>query len=405
MAEILNNHLSRRRALKILSSTTFAGALPLMAQSKSASSCNTALAAQKLPDVARAPRPGKEVRAIWIHPEQHISVSEKEGKAQIKVMVERFARANFNLLLPWTVSGYLAALDHEEYRKDHPTAAWDYLGILIDEASSAGLDVDLWYSFTDYRDPHSPEFNAALGGSRDWMAKRLDEVMPNQTLMKLESGRQDNVCPQHYQARAWMQAQLERTFTRYPRLHGFHIEEPGYGTKGYCLCELCQSVFEQLHGKKLTQNLDTQIAEDFRTLGNSAFIAEIREQLAQRHPNMVLSANGGFDWRHDRIRGRDWGRWANSGWLRYFVPQVYVSNVTEFRDQLALTLDDIGRSCPVYAGMALDSSSGKITIDQIVLQIEAARDLGAPGVALFHGAAFTDEHLQVLKNGPFKKPA
>ena len=401
MSESLNGSFSRRKALQLLSSASLVGTLPVAAQTKVA----TGKEAQALAPVARAPRPQKEVRAIWIHPEQHISVNEKEGKAQIKVMVERFARANFNLLLPWTVSGYLAALEHEEYRKDHPTAAWDYLGVLIDETTRLGLDVDMWYSFTDYRDLKSPEFNPAIGGSTEWMAKRLDEVMPGQTLMKLDDGRVENVCPQHYQARAWMQAQLERTFARYPNLHGFHIEEPGYGTRGYCLCNLCQSVFEQLHGKKLTQILDSETAEDFRTLGASAFIEEIKAQLAQKHPKMLLSANGGFDWRHDRIRGRDWGRWGASGWLRYFVPQVYVSDVKTFREQLALTLDDIGRSCPVYAGMALDSTSGKITIDQIALQIEAARDLGAPGVALFHGAAFTDDHLKVLKEGVFKKPA
>ena len=401
MSKTQSGSFSRRTVLQLLSTATVAGILPAASGVQAAEPA----AVQKMTPVARAPRPSKEVRAMWIHPEQHTAPNEREGKTQIKAMVERYARANFTLLLPWTVSGYLAALDQQEYRQDHPTAEWDYLGVLIDEAKKLGLDVDMWYSFTDYRDPKSPEFNPALGGRKDWMAKRLDEVVPGQTLMKLESGRVENVCPQHYQARAWMQAQLEKAFQRYPKLNGFHIEEPGYGTRGYCVCELCRSVFEQLHGRKLTESLDTQIAEDFRTIGPSAFVEEIREQMAQRHPKMLLSANGGYDWRHDRIRGRDWARWGNSGWLRYFVPQVYVSDIGEFRQQLALTIDDIGRSCPVYAGMALDSTSGKNTIEQIVLQIEAARELGAPGVALFHGAAFTDEHLRVLKNGPFKRPA
>ncbi|RXH54128.1 family 10 glycosylhydrolase [Granulicella sibirica] len=391
----MSDSLSRRRLLQLLPTAAAASALPIAAQTAPV---------QKMTQVPRAPRPSKEVRAIWIHPEQHTSPDEKTGKAQIKATVERYARANFTLLLPWTVSGYLAALDHPQYRKLHPTAEWDYLGYLIEEASKEGLDVDLWYSFTDYRDPASPEFDPAMGGSKDWMAKRLDEVVPNQTLMKLDAQRPDNVCPQHYQARAWMQAQLERTFARYPKLNGFHIEEPGYGTKGYCVCPLCRSVFEQLHGRKLTEVLDTQIAEDFRTLGNSAFVEEVRDQMAQRHAKMTLSANGGFDWRHDRIRGRDWGRWANSGWLRYFIPQVYQSDINIFREQLALTISDIGLSCPVYAGMALDSTSGKSTIQNIVQQINAARDLGAPGVSLFHGAAFTDDDLKVLRDVPFKKP-
>lgn len=389
---------NRRKLLQLLSSATVAGTLPAVGKAQ-------APAGQKLAPVPRAPRPAKEVRAIWIHPEQHTDADEKTGRAQIKATVDRYARANFNLILPWTVSGYLAALEHEEYRKDHPTARWDWLGYLIEEAGKAGIDVDMWYSFTDYRDPKSPEFNPAIGGSTDWMAKRLDEVVPNQKLMEFKDKRTDNVCPQHFQARAWMQGQLERTIARYPKLHGLHIEEPGYGTRGYCVCKLCSAAFEQLHGRKLTESLDTPQAEDFRTLGNSAMIEELRQQLADKHPNMLLSANGGFDWRHDRIRGRDWGRWGAAGWLRYFVPQVYVSSIDTFKQQLALTLDDIGRSCPVYAGMALDSTSGKNTIQDIAAQIEAARELGAPGVALFHGAAFTDEHLDVLKAGPFKRPA
>jgi uncharacterized lipoprotein YddW (UPF0748 family) len=399
MDKVKEAAVTRRRMLQLMGAIPVAGALARAAQAQ------TAVPFAKMAPVPRAPRPAKEVRAMWIHPEQHTAAGEKEGKEQIKVMVNRFAAANFNTLLPWTVSGYLAALEHESYRKDHPTARWDALGVLIDEATKAGLDVDMWYSFTDYRDLGSPEFNPAVGGSPEWMAKRLDEVVPGQTLMKFEGSRPENVCPQHHAARAWMQAQLERTIERYPKLHGLHIEEPGYGTKGYCVCPLCRGVFEQLHGRKLTDSIESPQAEDFRTLGNSAFIEEIREQLAQKHPQMVLSANGGYDWRHDRIRGRDWGRWGASGWLRYYVPQVYVSDIDQFREQLSLTLDDIGESCPVYAGMALDSTSGKNTIENICEQIAAARDLGAPGVALFHGAVFTDDHLRVLKQGPFRKPA
>lgn len=397
MHEVKNAQVSRRRMLQLMAAVPVAGAMTGAAQ--------TAVPVSQMAPVARAPRPSKEVRAIWIHPEQHTAAGEKEGREQIKLLVHRFADANFTTLLPWTVSGYLAALEHESYRKDHPTAKWDALGVLIEEASKAGLDVDMWYSFTDYRDLASPEFNPALGGSPEWIAKRLDEVVPGQTVMKFEGSRPENVCPQHYAARAWMQAQLERALSRYPKLHGLHIEEPGYGTKGYCVCALCRNVFEQLHGRKLTEAIESPQAEDFRTLGNSAFIEEVREQMAQKHPQMLLSANGGYDWRHDRIRGRDWGRWGASGWLRYFVPQVYVADINLFRQQLSLTLDDIGHSCPVYAGMALDSTSGKNTIENICQQIEAARDLGAPGVALFHGAVFTDDHLKVLKRGPFRKPA
>lgn len=395
----MTTSLSRRQALQLLATGSIAAAAPNVLAAP------TALGNTKKTEVPRAPRLTREMRSICIHPEQHTSADEAEGKKQIRDTVDRYAAANFTHILPWTTTGYLAALDHEEYRKDHPTARWDWLGYLTEEASKAGLDVHLWYSFTEYREDSSPEFNTRLGGNPEWKAKRLDEIHPDQTMYKFEWHKVPSVCPQHFAARRMMQAQLDRALTRHPKLSGLHIEEPGYATTGYCVCDLCQSVYKQLHGENLPDVLTSQKAEDFRTLGCSAFMEEARDMLAQKHAEIVFSANGGFNWRHDRLRGRDWGRWALSGWLRYYISQVYQTDISLFREQLALTLDDIGESCPVVAGIAIDSSSGKSNISNVVQQIEAARELGAPGVLLFHGAAFTDGDLETLKAGPFKRPA
>lgn len=395
----MRTQLSRRQALQLLATGSLAAATPNVLAAP------TGLGNTKKTQVPHAPKLTREMRSICIHPEQHISANEAEGRKQIKAEVDRYAAANFTHILPWTTTGYLAALDHEEYRKDHPTARWDWLAYLSEEASKAGIDVHLWYSFTEYREDSAPEFNPSLGGNPEWKAKRLDELRPDQTTFKFEWHKVPSVCPQHFAARKMMQAQLDRALTRYPKLTGLHIEEPGYATTGYCVCDLCQSVFKQLHGENLLDVMKSDKAEDFRTFGCSAFMEETRDMLTQKHPASVFSANGGFNWRHDRERGRDWGRWAQSGWLRYYISQVYQTDIRIFREQLALTLSDIGEFCPVIAGIALDSSSGKSNINNVVQQIEASRDLGAPGVLLFHGAAFTDENLQALKAGPFKKPA
>jgi hypothetical protein len=233
----------------------------------------------------------------------------------------------------------------------------------------------------------------------------LDEVLPDPRTGKVSTERHDTVCPQHFQARAWQQGLLDRTISRYPKLRGLHIEEPGYTTKDYCVCDLCQAVFLQLHGRALAPNLATQVAEDFRTIGTSAFMEELNEQLQAKHPAIVFSANGGPDWRHDRLRGRDWGRWGLSGWLRYYASQVYESDTATFKDRLGVTLSDIGSACPVLAGIALAWSEGSNTIDEVVRQIQVSRELGAPGFALFHGAAFSDENLRTLKAGVFSHPA
>ena len=151
--------------------------------------------------------------------------------------------------------------------------------------------------------------------------------------------------------------------------------------------------------------MESQEAEDFRAIGTSAFMSELKEALGKRFPNVLLSTNGGHDWRHDRTEGRDWARWAYAGWLKYYASQVYVTDTPSFRKKLAVTIKDIGLYTAVYAGIAFAWSTGKNTVEEVVRQVYAAREMGAPGVMLFHGAGFTPELYAALKNGPFERPS
>jgi uncharacterized lipoprotein YddW (UPF0748 family) len=161
-------------------------------------------------------------------------------------------------------------------------------------------------------------------------------------------------------------------------------------------------LFKEIHGLPLAEHLQSQQAQDLKTIGNSAFAWELREELQSKAPGIVYSMNGGNDWREDRVQGRDWGRWALSGWIDSFVPQVYEEKMDAFRKQLQITLDDIGAACPVHAGIALAWSGGKNDIGTVLRQIDLARDMGSQGIVLFHGAAFSDDDLKALRQGPFR---
>jgi hypothetical protein len=68
-------------------------------------------------------------------------------------------------------------------------------------------------------------------------------------------------------------------------------------------------------------------------------------------------------------------------------------------------MKDIGPYTAVYAGMAFAWSEGKNTGNAVIQQVYAARDMGTRGVMLFHGAAFTPELLDALRQQPFKHAA
>src|SRR4051812_33832519 len=84
---------------------------------------------------------GTEARAVWLHLADMFDADPDKGKEQLRRTVGKLAEHNFNLILPWVTSDYLAALEDEEYRKKIPNAGWDSLGVLIDESARAGMSV------------------------------------------------------------------------------------------------------------------------------------------------------------------------------------------------------------------------------------------------------------------------
>lgn len=355
--------------------------------------------------LASAAAAGTEARAVWLHLPNMFDADPAKGKEQVRSTVRKLADSRFNLVLPWVTSDYLVALEDAEYRQGNPNAAWDSLGVLIDECARAGLSVDIWYAFTEYRNRKSSDYNPRVGGDPQWAALRITEYRADPKTGQIAPRKWEDVCPQHPGMRRWQLGHLVKVLKRYPRLGGIHIEEPGYTYRGNCLCGLCMEVFPKIYGGPLPDALDTLQAEDFRTLGTSFFMAELMEILRKDYPRAVYSANGGYNWRGDRKSGRDWGRWARSGWLDYYASQVYTTDTNTFRQRLSMTVKDLSPECPVYGGIAYRWSGGKNTVEEVMRQIEASREVGAAGVCLFYAGSFTDEFYAALKSGPFRSPA
>ena len=361
------------------------------------------LVAAGLAGAAAAPT---EARAVWLHLASLFDADPAKGREQVRATVRKLAGSGFNLVLPWVTSDYLVALEDAEYRQQgNANAAWDSLGVLIEECAGAGLSVDMWYAFTEYRNAKSSDYNPRVGGDPQWAALRVNEYRPDPQTGQIAPRKWEDVCPQHPGMRRWQLGHLGKVLKRYPRLGGIHIEEPGYTYGGNCLCPLCMEVLPKLYGAPLPDALDTLEAEDFRTLGASFFMAGLMDMLRKDYPRMVYSTNGGFNWRRDRKTGRDWGRWARSGWLDYYASQVYTTSTATFKQRLSMTVKDLSPECPVYGGIAFRWSGGENTVEEVMRQIEASREAGAAGVCLFYAGSFTDAFYAALKSGPFRSPA
>jgi len=354
----------------------------------------------QFPDTFAADAPSqeiKEARGVWLHLTD-FSTNAAQGKLEVRQAVERFAKANFNLIMPWVLSEYVAALTDTNYLSAAPTAAWDALGELVREAHQRGIQVHIWYSFTYYKSPRSPEFNPKHGGNPGWAARSLGDF-------KAEKNSMTDVCPLHPEARQWELKLIESLLERYPQVSGIHIEEPGFGYPQSCVCELSRSVFKNMHGRELADMIDSPESEDFRCIGTTEFIRQLRGRLQHRKPQPVFSVNGGPHWRGDRRLGRDWKHWAELGWLDYYASQNYSANFGTFSSYTQTNLNDMKSHCPVFVGIGVKWSGGETALPVILRQVEEARKLGAKGVLFFSAKGITEEHLAALKNGPFKTSA
>jgi uncharacterized lipoprotein YddW (UPF0748 family) len=352
--------------------------------------------------VANAAEP--EGRAIWWHPEK-LSPEPAAGRAQIEAFVKRCALANLNLILPWTRSDYLVALDDPKYQKRFPTAKWDALGCLIETAAKHHIQVHLWYSLTYYKEHDSPEFNPEAGGNPDWAAVREDELVPGKD-GKVQPRRWADVCNLHADARTFTLNLLEKTLQRYPKVGGLHIEEPGFGYAGNCVCPLCQSVYKEIYGTNIVGKTQLPAAVDLKCLATTDFMRRLREMMLKRDKSLILSTNGGYSWTSDRYSGRDWGIWAKHGWIDYYAPQIYVANTATLAERSKRTVNDIGRDTHVYVGIRLRVKQEKdrdLSAAELCEFVKTIRAAGARGIALFWADVFTDAQAEALRNGPFNE--
>jgi uncharacterized lipoprotein YddW (UPF0748 family) len=342
-----------------------------------------------------------EARAIWAHLYM-LDADPEKGKQQAEEWADRWARANLNIVYPWAESTYLAAVDEQE--PSVPQAKWDALGVLTRACVERGLQVHLWYSFTYYKGGSSPEFRQ----NPAWRAVRIDELVPDPQTGKVHEPWWSDVCPMHPDARAYEIELIMKALDRYPEMTGVQIEEPGFGYRGNCFCELCQEVFQKVYGFDQKEKPDGPEATELKTLGTTAFARELRERMLARDPKLVLTYNGGYDWRGERVLGRDWARWARYGWMDGYAAQIYVTEPDMLKERAAVTISDLGRDTDVYVGINISPPAirpERLSQGQLATMVETIREAGAQGICFFHAGLFTDQDAQALAQGPFRDKA
>ncbi len=347
-----------------------------------------------------------EGRGLWAHLSL-IDPDPAKGRRDIEALADRMAAAHMNLLLPWVRSEYVAALRDKDFPKDnvfYKLAQWNALGELIRAAAKREIKIHLWYSFTYYKSRLSYE----MRHHPEWAAHRLDEFEPDKRTGKTHPAWMTDVCNMHPGARRMELDIVKFLLDRYPLVSGVHIEEPGFGYAGNCFCDLCNRTFKLIYGFDQKEAPDGPEATDLKCLATTDFMRRLRAMMLARNPALMLSANGGYRWQSDRLRGRDWERWSKLGWLDYYAAQIYVTDLDLLRTRAQETIRALKPDTRVFVGFNISPRSirpKRFSPEFLVQAVEAARSAGADGVVFFWASVFTDEMARALGRGPFALPA
>jgi uncharacterized lipoprotein YddW (UPF0748 family) len=275
----------------------------------------------------------------------------------------------------------------------------DQLGQCLMAAKRAGLEVHVWKVCWNIENAPA-DFRAKMRREG-----RLQESAGGMT--------KEWLTPSHPKNVALELAVIREMAERYP-IDGVHLDYVRYPSSEYCFSPVTRKAFESdlgypvpnwPHGVQRTGTLRTRF-ETWRADRITDFVEQARAVLREARPAARLSA--AVYRRYPSCResvGQDWGEWVARGIVDFVCPMNYTEDranfVQETKEQLALR----GASRRVFPGIGVASNDSRLDPDQVIVQIQAARELGAGGFVLFDlGPTVRDEVLPILARGTTEKP-
>lgn len=193
---------------------------------------------------------------------------------------------------------------------------------------------------------------------------------------------------------------------------GIHFDYIRYPDVNHCFCGGCRERFEAYMGVALT-NWPAQVRTDdafrrgwaaFRAANISDVVREVSRRVRAERPGVRISAavyrNPSTD--ADTI-GQDWPAWCRNGWLDFVCPMDYVESPAMFKSQARVQRDAVG-AAKLRPGIGLScwTNDGEDAV-RLAKQIQAVRDLGLGGFAVFNLDRRAEAVLPLLRMGVTKE--
>jgi len=379
-----------------------------------------------------------EMRAVWVSRYDWTRLNVSPTVSDIQHVVDTAAQAGFNTLFfqvraagdayytpglePWAarLTGSLGPTLGQN-------PGWDPLAEVISRAHAAGLQVHAWVNvYPAWMPPPSSAYGSLvppLGISPPQALNRFTysadgsyglgytwRVYDRPTItgyMPIAWGQYTWASPAVPQVQDHTANVVADLVARYA-VDGVHLDNVRYPGPQYSLDPFTLAAYAS---DPLSHTLTlTDWRPAFQRAQVTQLVARITTQTHAAHPTLTVSAavwpayERGYEAYY-----QDSHAWMLSGTLDAIAPMLYSSEViTDLQKWSDYAADFQAHSGGrrVWPGIGVKSSSGCVPFEEIAARIQAARDLGTAGQAIFslselEGCGYVDD----LRNGPYVVPA
>jgi uncharacterized lipoprotein YddW (UPF0748 family) len=374
--------------------------------------------------VASGQEPAREVRALWV---QRATLS---SPGAIRTLVQSAKAAGFNTLLV-QVRGrgdayYQSRFEPRAAVLAKQSPSFDPLETVLAEAHPAGLRVHAWMNtnlVSDAEPPNLPDH--IVYKHPDWLmvprelavdlatvdARSREYLSALSGYARAHSDRIEGLysSPLQPAAAEYTLKVIADVAARYD-VDGIHLDyirfpnvEFDYSPKAlaqfrqYLQPHLSDAERRQYDGRARHEPLFyTQMFPqrwiEFRQERLTDLLTRVRAAVKAKRPHAMLSAAVIPDAEEAAARRlQNWQSWLNNGLLDVVCPMAYTTDAVLFRTQVS-AVRRLAGSRPVWAGIGAFQLSSLETI----LNIRAARQLGAQGVILFSYDNFANTNSDYL---------
>lgn len=355
-----------------------------------------------------------EGRGTWIRPTEHT-------RAEVAATLDRVATAGLDVVfLESFYQGYTifpsdAAAAHGVARQRPEFVGFDPLQAYVEEGAARGIEIHPWvHTFFVGSDAANGGPGPILEVHPDWAAVEREDI-------GADGPRPSSLEPGYYfldpavdEARAYVLEVFTELLAEYD-VAGLHLDYIRYPVSlplsaSFSYSDTSRAAFMAEAGvdpATITPEDDPEqwaAFDEWRRGNVTGFVAEARAMVDGIRPDGVLSAAVFPDDFDSRVRKlQDWAAWSEAGLVDLLTGMSFGRSVPTAAADTASMLAALDDSTLLYT--ASYAPFADLPPDLLLGQVEAIREEGGQGAAVFAYNQLTDPQAAALGAGPFRDPA